>query len=239
MLVAQIEGGGLRGNWRVRTEDLEDPGRQEPLPHAEEVARMTEQLAYRIFTELVSIGSRKWEAVRSYTEGLAAYRGTKLSQRDRDIKLFETERAFIQALAEDNKFSQCHYNLGVVYRDLRQLDSAAAAFRRALQEDPNNHDAYYALAENSWKQGNLEQQKQAERYEDAIRLCDQAVCLRAADTRMAPERFRSAQTKRTAADTRDWTQEHRAPESLAGNTSDSRDSYGVGVASSVSIGAEE
>lgn len=172
VLIAQISGGGKRGNWRVSLDDLDN---RQAAPGTETVYKMTDQLAYRFFTDLVRIGSPRWRAVRCYTEGLCLYRETLRTRRDRILKLRKAERTFIRALADDNKFARCHYNLGIVYRDLMEGESAGAAFRQALEADPNQYETYYALARHYyWKK---------EKYGDVIRFCDQAIRLRPHEAR--------------------------------------------------------
>jgi hypothetical protein len=108
----------------------------DPAKFTETVERMIEQLAYRVFTDFVRVGSRRWRAVCSYSAGLRAYRETQRTMRAKALNLRKAERAFIQALAEDTTFAQCHYNLGIVYKDLGKEQSAAMSFRRAVEEDP-------------------------------------------------------------------------------------------------------
>lgn len=183
LLVAELQGGGLSGGWRVSSADTDDEGwdpdspgwRQSvsvPSPDSCAVPNLTRQLAYRIVTDLVSLGSRRWRAVRQYTEGLRAYRDIRSTQRD--DKLLQAERAFVRALGDDDKFGQCHYNLGVVYRDIGRFDSARAAFQRALQENPSSFAAAYAIAKEHFDRG---------RYEESVYWCDTAIRINADDAR--------------------------------------------------------
>jgi tetratricopeptide (TPR) repeat protein len=166
LLIAAINGGGLAGNWRVSVDDLAEV---EVRVGTETAAKMTVQLAYRVFAGLMHIGSRRWRAVKYYAEGLRAYRETLQTNREKTLQLCQAEKAFIQALAEDNKFAMCHYNLGIVYRGLKKGASAEVAFRLAVKADPNQFDAYYALARHY-----LDKQE----YENVIRCCDQSIRLR-------------------------------------------------------------
>jgi tetratricopeptide (TPR) repeat protein len=143
LLTADISGGGLSFNWQADAASLGD-GR---LPSKAIVQELVVQLAFRVATDLVATGSPSWRAVRAFTEGLHAYRKTQRRERDRFSLLRQAECCFIRALDEDQQFAQCHFNLGVVYRQLGEIKSAQSAFRRALQEDPNNFEACYALAE--------------------------------------------------------------------------------------------
>jgi tetratricopeptide (TPR) repeat protein len=143
VLTAELSGGGLAGNWRIDANSLERPR----LPPQATIQALVLQLAFRVATDLVQIGSPRWRAIRAFTEGLRAYRETQRQQGDRAPKLREAERCLIRALNDDQQFRQCHFNLGVVYRQLGEQKSAQSAFRRALKEDPESFEACYALAE--------------------------------------------------------------------------------------------
>lgn len=145
LLLAGMTGGDMARNWRVGVLDLDEEDRDKPSPV--QLDRMVEQLAFRIATDLVPIGSPKWRAVRSFTEGLRAFREARRSEVEKTPRLLRAERAFRRALREDSSFAKCHYNLGVVYSELGQLEAAEAAFRLALQYDPEPSAACYALAE--------------------------------------------------------------------------------------------
>lgn len=144
LLVADLAGGGLSGTWRVSS--VEEPPSDEPRPKTATVYWLAEQLAYRIITSLGNVGSPRWEAVRCFTHGLRAYRTTQMTKGDVAPELRQAEREFISALSIDRTFSQCHYNLGVVYHAMKAHDSAEAAYRHILEQDPNWSEAYYALA---------------------------------------------------------------------------------------------
>ncbi|MEA2560555.1 MAG: hypothetical protein QOH06_2059 [Acidobacteriota bacterium] len=144
LLVADLAGGGLSGTWRVSS--VEEPPSDEPRPRTATVYWLAEQLAYRIITSLGNVGSPRWEAVRCFTHGLRAYRTTQMTKGDAAPELRQAEREFINALSVDRTFSQCHYNLGVVYQAMKAYDSAEAAYRHILEQNPNWSEAYYALA---------------------------------------------------------------------------------------------
>lgn len=143
VLTAELSGGGLSGNWRIDANSLEGPR----LLAQTTIQALVVQLAFRVATDLVQIGSPRWRAICAFTDGLRAYRETQRQQGDKAAKLREAERCLIRALADDQQFRQCHFNLGVVYRQLGEHKSAESAFRRALKEDPDNFEACYALAE--------------------------------------------------------------------------------------------
>lgn len=159
VLTADLSGGGKRGNWQVSERDLPadergacecsgDPaasaGNAGPPPAS--AYPIVRQMAYRIAASVASLGSPRWEAILSFTEGLRAYRKVRLTEAGRDVALREAECCFRKALKADNTFAQAHYNLGVVYTKLRERDAALAAFRRAIQADPSSFAAHAALA---------------------------------------------------------------------------------------------
>jgi tetratricopeptide (TPR) repeat protein len=162
VLIAELSGAGMRGSWRISPRDLTvrdgvASDRETPppsgTPGSEPVHALTDQLACRFFAFQGGAGSPRWEAVESYSEGLRAFRETIRTKRDRIVNLRKAEREFIHALEDDIDYAQCHYNLGIVYRDLNEHDSARAAFERAIEKDPKNWRAHLALAENRQIQG--------------------------------------------------------------------------------------
>ncbi len=154
ILIAKISGGGLKGEWHVSSPDFpkKDVSSGDPL------SRMIRQLAYRIFTELEQerLGSPRWKAICHYTDGLRAYRETLRTDRDKMPQLRRAEKAFLMALGEDKKFLKCYYNLGVVYRALKQPESALSVLNESVdpyQPESYLSKVYYALAQNhSWIQ---------------------------------------------------------------------------------------
>jgi tetratricopeptide (TPR) repeat protein len=171
LLTAEISGGGFSGSWKI---DTKAPG-QTRLPPRAAIHELVVELAFRIATDLVLSGSPRWRAIRAFTEGLRAYRKTQRRERHKVAMLREAERHFIQALDEDQQFTQCHFNLGVVYRQLGEVKSAQSAFRRALRENPDHLDACYALAEA------LATDKQ---YARALWFCEAAIAINPHDARV-------------------------------------------------------
>jgi tetratricopeptide (TPR) repeat protein len=171
-LIARIEGGGFPStDWRVDSTDLfpRNPADATPM-----LTRLVEQLAYRIFTDLVPTGSTRWEAVYAFSQGLKLLRVTTRTDTDKPWNLRQAEARFIEAVAKDNKFGSCRYNLGVVYERLDQPDSAKQAYATAIQEKPEFAPSYYASALirlNSAAPGDLEL------YRECIRFCDEAIAL--------------------------------------------------------------
>ncbi len=172
VLVAELSGGGMRGNWRVDVTKLDKEERS--LPMEALLRTMTEQMAFRIATQIVSIGSPRWRAVRCFTDGLRYYRETQRTDKDRDLNLRKAERCLLDAAKEDEKFAQSHYNLGVVYQQLGELGSAKSAFRWALREDPGSYEAWYALAKTSVEE---------HAHDEALQFCEAAVDIDPVDAR--------------------------------------------------------
>lgn len=165
-LVASLTGGDRNRNWQVRSGDL-DKGRS---TEDSTLRSMIEQMAYRIFTDLVETGSASWRAVRCHSRGLRSYRDQSNTLKDKELNLRRAERAFIQALAEDNEFARNHYNLGIVYKEKGKGETHAAKIelQKVTEIDPHFWEAYYALANIA---------KGEYRYDDVLRLCDQVICL--------------------------------------------------------------
>jgi tetratricopeptide (TPR) repeat protein len=61
-----------------------------------------------------------------------------------------------------------HTQLGLIYAQRRQFDSAAACFRKAIEVGPNEPEAYYQLGRMAREQG---------RYSEALELCHTAARL--------------------------------------------------------------
>ena len=159
-LIASLTGGGLQGNWCVTSEDLDEVCANDDSA----LRSMIRQMAYRIFTDLVRTGSSRWRAVRCHSLGLRLYRDQLQSLKGKQLSLRKSERAFIQALAEDNDFAQNHYNLGIVYREL-DSGAAEAEFWEAIARNRRLAAAYYALA--GLAGDNF----------DRVRLCEQVISL--------------------------------------------------------------
>jgi tetratricopeptide (TPR) repeat protein len=134
---------GAEGNWRV---ERNLPAHASAENTASILREMAKELVYRVFTTNVPTGSKEWEAVERFSEGLRAYRCTLITDMDSKINLREAERHFFDALRVDKTFARCSYNLGIVYRDLKKMVNARAAFERAIQDNPAHADAAYALS---------------------------------------------------------------------------------------------
>jgi len=177
-LIARIEGGGFPSiDWRVDRRGLSPRDAADRVPL---LTQLVEQLACRIFTDLVPNGSKRWQAVYHFSQGLKSLRITTRTETDKFWNLRQAEEEFIQALAEDGKFGSCYYNLGIVYRELGQPDAARVAYAQTIRQDPAFAPAYYALALNRWntvQTRGAARQGNRELYSDCISLCDQAIAL--------------------------------------------------------------
>jgi hypothetical protein len=187
VLLARIEGLPSAPSWRVDSKVLET---LTPPTIAQALGTVLDELAYRIFTDIASVGSPIWRAVESYSEGLRTYRQTLGTERHRQAKLLRAEKLFIKARAEDNKFARCYYNLGIVYKDLKRYDSDRAAFELARERDPTLADAAYALAFDYFNRGN---------YRNALVYTERAINIRPRDPLAGDSRRFHSAARRAAA----------------------------------------
>lgn len=166
VLTAWITGGRMQGNWRVHRREISDFSIR---PTTGKISKMIEEITCRMFADLNKLGSPRWEVVKLYAEGLRKYRETERTENNRVILLHEAKTAFITALVKDNRFAECYYNLGIIYNKLGNDKSAIAAFRKALEENPDDYNSYSGLANCFREVGD---------YENAGWFCEQAINLR-------------------------------------------------------------
>jgi len=129
---------------------------------------MVNELSHRIFAKLAFGEPGKvvpWKAVWNFNEGLRAYRDCLHSIKKRQYYLKDAEKHFINAAEEEDDSINAYYNLGVVYTELRQLDSAEVAFFRAIKKNPNGWEAYYALGLNIYNRAR-DQEELSHSYHD-------------------------------------------------------------------------
>lgn len=138
ILTAQIVGGAYSFKWRVESLTAEQ--------NAGELVKMVEELAYHIFTDIELQGSVRWQATLAFCEGLRAYRDCLRAPKNRVANLQKAEKQFIKTLTEDTEYDSAYYNLGVVYTELEREEAAERAFDKAIAQNPNSWEAYYALA---------------------------------------------------------------------------------------------
>lgn len=179
LLTAYFSGPGRLHHWRV-SQELPAGGEELPQPA---LAGMVSELACRIFVDLALEGSVGWRAGRTFLDGLDVYRSSLHARADRKLKLQRAERLLVEALAEDERVPFVHYNLGVVYTELRGLtvggdgadgvsqkevyfSAAEQAFRHEIQRRPDRWEPYYALAQTYFDQGRLA---------EVTSLCDRVV----------------------------------------------------------------
>ena len=65
---------------------------------------MVEELAYHIFTDIELQGSVRWQATRTFCDGLRAYRDCLQTPKDRVANLQKAEKQLIRTLIEDTEF---------------------------------------------------------------------------------------------------------------------------------------
>ncbi len=179
LLTAYLSSPGRLHHWRV-SQELPAGGEELPQPA---IAGMVSELACRIFVDLALESSVDWRAGRTFLDGLDVYRSSLHARADRKLKLQRAERLLVEALAEDERIPFVHYNLGVVYTELRGLtvggdgadgisqrevyfSAAEQAFRHEIQRRPDRWEPYYALAQTYFDQ---------ERLAEVTSLCDRVV----------------------------------------------------------------
>ena len=165
VLTAWITRGRMQGNWRARSGDIDNFSLQ---PAIGKMSGMIEEITCRMFTDLNQIGSPRWEVIKSYSQGLRKYRDTERTKVNQMILLNEAKEHFNQALSKDDRFAECYYNLGIIYKRLDNKRSAKAAFRKALEKKPDDYNSYYQLAICFREDSD---------YENARWFCEQAVNL--------------------------------------------------------------
>jgi len=110
------------------------------------IDEMVKELACRIFTDVPSTGTFKWDALYHFNEGLRKYRECLRTPKDQTANFKEAEIHFQKALTHDTKFTTAWYNLGIIYSELGQKKAAETAFLKVIEQDANQPGAYYALA---------------------------------------------------------------------------------------------
>ncbi len=130
---------------------------------------MVDELSHRIFAKLAFGEPGKvvpWKAVWNFNEGLRAYRDCLHSIKKRQYYLKDAEKHFINAAEEEDDSIKAYYNLGVVYTELQQFDSAEVAFSKAIKKNPNGWEAYYALGLNIYNRAR-DQEELSHSYHDS------------------------------------------------------------------------
>jgi tetratricopeptide (TPR) repeat protein len=144
-LTARMSGKMGSKSWLV---DSPDPLEEDSSNSARTIDDMITEMAHRIYAsqESETTGqSIPWRAMWNFNEGLRAYRDCLHTTKKRKLFLNRAEKKFIDALEEHSSFSLAYYNLGVVYAELGQSDSAEACFQMAIDTDPELLETYYAL----------------------------------------------------------------------------------------------
>ena len=90
------------------------------------------------------------ENVMVWTNLGAAYLGNPILAQDEQQQLAIT--AFTKAYELNPATPNVAYNLGLVYRDRKEVDTAVTWFKRALQANPNDRDARHLIEQLENKQ---------------------------------------------------------------------------------------
>jgi tetratricopeptide (TPR) repeat protein len=143
VLTADVSGGGRPASFRVTQDDLLEGDRG--ADEQQKAYALVRQLAFRIVTAMTSAGSPRWEAIQAFTTGLRAYRAVQRAGVNHERELRKAETCFLEALRLDRNFTDCHYNLAIVYDRLGDSAAAEAAFREAIAADPDNPAAHLGL----------------------------------------------------------------------------------------------
>lgn len=159
---------GIKGSYIWRIDDP-TPLEQSMNHGTRGLDDMIKELACRIFTDFALSGSVRWKATWNFKEGLRAYRDCLRTRKEHKQKLIRAEKRFIETLAEDKEFPFAYYNLGVVYSELRRTEASESAFSNAIEQNPNQWQAFYALGLQNYKH---------KRCEPAIQMCERVIALK-------------------------------------------------------------
>jgi Tfp pilus assembly protein PilF len=189
-LTASMTGKAKTYSWLVDSADsIEEDFRGKERTVDDMVMEMAHRISSSLREEKTS-QSINWKAMWKYNEGIRAYRDCLNTTRQHKFYLSKAEKNFLDAIEEQNTFSQAYYNLGVVYAELNQLSAAEACFQKAIDADPQLWEAYYALGIAVFRLGKETEQQYRllgmsmdaedlkaakkrikENYSKAIRLC--------------------------------------------------------------------
>lgn len=178
-LAASLKVGKFKGNWQICFEETE----AHPNSVSEQLNKLTERLVCRMLTDLSPEITPRWRAMYHFTEGLRLYRETLRTETKRTLNLIKAKYAFSLSIRDDEKFVQCYYNFGNIYRELESDEAAKAAFREALKKKPDYHQCYYQLAiiyyENYLKESKNGVEGNNPRYSllNALWFCQQAIAI--------------------------------------------------------------
>ncbi len=148
LVTASMSGGDIPFSWKITKKITKKtaPTPSENKTPGDPLEEAVRELACRIFTDVPTAGSFKWEANDHFHKGLRKYRECLRTPKDQVNNLTDAETEFLQTLSYDNLFTTAWYNLGVVYLESGKTSAAEEAFLRALEHDPTNADYHYALA---------------------------------------------------------------------------------------------
>jgi len=176
ILAASLTGWSRHLTWRVNSKDevleIDEEDLEKEKPSKRPTTDMVAELAYRIFTDLTFDEGQiiPWKATWYFTEGVRCYRDSLHGRSDRLPKLHQAVKFFISARSQDEDFPWAHYNLGVVYTELKQYNSAKEAFEKSIVLNPDQWQSCYALALNLFEN--------EKNFNDTIALCNKALYLK-------------------------------------------------------------
>lgn len=133
---------------------------------------LVKELAYRIFTDLALPPTFvRWEATKSFSEGLKAYRDCLRTPKDRTLNLKRAEHHLTESLSIDENMDLAYHNLGVVYKELGRREAALAAFTKSLELSKGRWEPAYGLAREYYNKM-IEEHDYNQTFQEVIKWCD-------------------------------------------------------------------
>jgi len=134
IVARKVTNGELEHDWVVTKEKMESD---------EDILDLVKDLAFQMAWELnkKEVGAKSWEAFKDFTEGLESYQEYQVTKNPAHAQ--EAIEEYRAALSKQPTYPIVHYNLGIVYSNLDQLDEALQEYEEAAEEDPNLIAAFY------------------------------------------------------------------------------------------------
>ena len=159
LIVQVLQGGGITGKLQKFGENLSvvvsygnrkyefnSKALLESEQSDEEILRgVARQLAYKMSSDFADFPPSRWQSFKEVIEGLENYRRYLLSGRRNLSALDAAHNHFEQATVEDSQYAWAYYNLGLLYEEQGNLDSAFEMYRQAVQTEPNLREAQFQL----------------------------------------------------------------------------------------------
>ena len=193
LLAAELRKGGA---WRIEREVPDDAPKEKRAMLLEE---MLTELVYSVFCAQAGLPGPSWKPLEHLSKGVRALWDARANQADRYGYLRKAEENLLKVRGlEPHGSTRCSYLLGTVYVELellakdqlsRNSDQAAswnaaarAAFTQALQDDPRNVDAAYAIAWQACGRG-VHDEKEKDQYAFAVEFADRMIAVKRTDAR--------------------------------------------------------